>query len=56
MRPALSGFGVFIMQNNPSLLGGGAKDCEEGFEDPEVKRKTSLKELDERCMKWSFPT
>jgi len=55
-RPALSGFGVFIMQNNPSLLGGGAKDCEEGFEDPEVKRKTSFKELDERCMKWSFPT
>ena len=44
------------MKNYSSFLGRGAKDCEEGFEDPEVKGKTSLKELNERWMKWSFPT
>ncbi|KAJ6761038.1 60S RIBOSOMAL PROTEIN L34-1-RELATED [Salix purpurea] len=48
--------GSAVRENYQSLLGGGAKDCEEGFEDPEVKGKTSLKELNERWMKWSFPT
>jgi hypothetical protein len=36
-------FRVFILQNYPGFLGGGAKDCEEGFEDSEGKGKTGLK-------------
>ena len=40
-------FRVFILQNYPGFLGGGAKDREEGFEDSEGKGKTGLKELKE---------
>uniref|UniRef100_F6H5T8 60S ribosomal protein L34 n=1 Tax=Vitis vinifera TaxID=29760 RepID=F6H5T8_VITVI len=38
--------------DNSSFLGGGAKDCEKGVEDPEGKGKASLKELkNERVIK-----
>ncbi|KAJ6889580.1 60S ribosomal protein L34-1-like [Populus alba x Populus x berolinensis] len=43
----LSGSAVRERYNYPGFLGGGAKDCEEGFEDSEGKGKTGLKELKE---------
>ncbi|KAG6753304.1 hypothetical protein POTOM_043356 [Populus tomentosa] len=39
--------GKKIQGDYPGFLGGGAKDCEESFEDSEGKGKTSLKELEE---------
>lgn len=39
-----SSFSIFL-QDHPSLLGGRAEDCEEGFEDSEGKGEASLKEL-----------
>ncbi|KAJ0081354.1 hypothetical protein Patl1_12116 [Pistacia atlantica] len=37
--------------SNSSVLGGRAKECEEGFEDPESKGKESFKELESGRMK-----